>query len=114
MYKRIKNERWNKVNPKITVVTPVYNRRNLILRTMYSVEKQKFRDFEYIIVDDGSTDRVEEVVLPFMEATEIPMEFCPKYVRGGGYTPQEILEIIKEGEIFWFSLIRIMKYFGKN
>jgi glycosyltransferase involved in cell wall biosynthesis len=45
-----------------SVVTLTYNRANLVEETVRSVLAQDFTDFEYLIVDDGSTDRTEEVI----------------------------------------------------
>ncbi|MBR9977026.1 MAG: glycosyltransferase, partial [Bacteroidetes bacterium] len=42
--------------PVASVVTTVYNREHTLARAMASVLTQSFTDFEYIIVDDGSTD----------------------------------------------------------
>lgn len=46
----------------ITVFTPAYNRAHLLPRLYESLKSQTFQDFEWIIVDDGSTDNTEEVV----------------------------------------------------
>jgi glycosyltransferase involved in cell wall biosynthesis len=43
-------------SPFISVIIPVYNSERTILRTLESVRKQSFQDFEIIIVDDGSSD----------------------------------------------------------
>jgi len=48
--------------PKITVVTPTYNRANLLQRAIKCILEQTFEDWEYIIIDDGSNDGTEEVV----------------------------------------------------
>ena len=46
----------------ITVFTPTYNR-GFILETLYrSLLRQSFRDFEWLIMDDGSTDNTEELI----------------------------------------------------
>ncbi len=42
---------------KISVITPLYNRESIFPKTIESVLNQKFSDWEYIIVDDGSTDK---------------------------------------------------------
>jgi len=50
---------------KISVVIPAYNHEKYIVETIKSVLSQTFCDFELIIVNDGSTDRTEELVLSF-------------------------------------------------
>ena len=46
----------------ITVFTPAYNRAHLLPRVYESLCKQTFRDFEWLIVDDGSKDDTKSVV----------------------------------------------------
>jgi glycosyltransferase involved in cell wall biosynthesis len=43
--------------PKLSVIIPVYNAERSILETLHSVLAQTYRDFELLIVNDGSTDR---------------------------------------------------------
>lgn len=47
---------------KITVFTPTYNRAFIIENLYRSLQRQSFKDFEWLIVDDGSTDNTEEVI----------------------------------------------------
>lgn len=42
--------------PSVSVVTTVYNRKRSLPQAIESVLNQSFTDFEYIVVDDGSTD----------------------------------------------------------
>ena len=44
--------------PEISVVIPVYNTGTILEETIQSVLSQTFTDFELIIIDDGSTDRI--------------------------------------------------------
>ena len=48
--------------PTVSVVIATYNRADLLPETIESVLKQTFRDFELIVVDDGSTDDTEQVL----------------------------------------------------
>lgn len=48
--------------PLISVITPVYNKEKYVSNAIESVLKQSYEDFEYIIIDDGSTDRSSAIV----------------------------------------------------
>lgn len=48
----------------ITVFTPAYNRARLLPRVYESLCKQTFKDFEWLIVDDGSTDGTGKLFHP--------------------------------------------------
>jgi glycosyltransferase involved in cell wall biosynthesis len=48
--------------PTISVIIPTYNAEHTILETLKSVQEQTFRDFEIIVIDDGSKDRTVELV----------------------------------------------------
>ena len=50
------------MNPIFSVFTPVYNRKNVINRVFNSRIKQTFTQFEWIVVDDGSSDKVKELI----------------------------------------------------
>lgn len=48
--------------PFFSIVIPTYNRANYLSKTMRSILNQTFKDFELIIIDDGSTDDTESVI----------------------------------------------------
>ncbi len=48
--------------PKVTVLTPVYNREQYIATAIESVLAQSFTDFELLLIDDGSTDGSAEIL----------------------------------------------------
>src|SRR3990172_13226391 len=53
------------MNPKISVIIPTYNRAAYLAEALNSVISQTYKDFELIVVDDGSTDNTEEAVRRF-------------------------------------------------
>ena len=53
--------------PKISVVIPVYNKDKYLKKTIQSVLNQSFKDFELLIVNDGSTDNSVDIIQSFDE-----------------------------------------------
>ncbi|WP_256013237.1 glycosyltransferase family 2 protein [Desertivirga xinjiangensis] len=51
--------------PKISVIIPAYNAKNYISRCISSILGQSFKDFELILIDDGSTDSTLEICKKF-------------------------------------------------
>ena len=50
----------------ISLIIPVYNVEKYLRRTLESVENQTFKNFEVIIVNDGSTDGSLEIIQEFV------------------------------------------------
>lgn len=48
--------------PKVSICIPTYNRKNYLKGTLESVFAQTYKDYEVVIVDDGSTDRTEQMI----------------------------------------------------
>ena len=51
--------------PIISVVMPVFNEEKFIAAAIKSILDQTFKDFEFLIIDDGSTDKTAEIVENF-------------------------------------------------
>ena len=84
------NKKWDQGgSPLITIMTPVYNRRSTILRAIESVEKQTFRNIEYVIVDDGSIEPIDDMVDNFMKTTKLPVMFV-KTKNSGVHTARNV------------------------
>ena len=49
-------------SPKVTVLTPVYNRERYVAAAIESILAQSFTDFELLLIDDGSTDGSVEIM----------------------------------------------------
>ena len=67
----------------VTVFTPSYNRASKIHRVFNSLLRQTYRDFEWVIVDDGSTDDTRLVIESFVQqAPFFPIKY--HYQENGG------------------------------
>lgn len=53
--------------PFFTVVIPLFNKEDLVEQTIKSLLNQSFKDFEVIIVNDGSTDESLKKIEPFID-----------------------------------------------
>lgn len=53
--------------PKISVVMPVYNGEKYLREAINSVLNQTFKDFDFYIIDDGSTDNTEKLVKSYSD-----------------------------------------------
>lgn len=68
---------------RFTVFTPAYNRAALIPRLYESLKGQTFRDFEWVVVDDGSSDNTKELIESYIaEKPFFPIVF--KSIENGG------------------------------
>jgi len=53
--------------PTISVVIPVFNASQFLEETLISVFNQTYKDFEIIVVDDGSTDDTNVILSPYLD-----------------------------------------------
>lgn len=68
-----------------TLYTPTFNRAQFLPRLYDSIKKQTFKEFIWLIIDDGSTDNTAEVVKQFIHENEIQIQYIYKY-NGGKHT----------------------------
>lgn len=66
---------WASQTYLFTVFTPTYQRASSIRRVFDSLRAQTLRDFEWVVVDDGSTDGTREVVETFRERASFPVRY---------------------------------------
>ena len=57
--------------PQFTVFTPTYNRAHTITRVYDSLVAQTYRDFEWIVIDDGSTDATKLLIKKWQDTARI-------------------------------------------
>lgn len=59
----------------ITVFTPVYNRAHCIRNVYDSLLRQTFRDFEWLVINDGSTDNTSEVIQECIRENKLKIRY---------------------------------------
>ena len=57
-------------NPKISIIIPVYNKENFILRVLRSIQNQSFKDIEIIFCDDYSEDNSRLLIEKYQKEDE--------------------------------------------
>ncbi len=70
--------------PFFSVITPTYNRADKLYRVYNSLKVQSFQNFEWIIIDDGSTDNTRNIVEQYQLNTQFPIIYIHK--QNGGKT----------------------------
>ena len=65
-----------------TIFTPTYNRAYKLRDLYNSLKLQSFRDFEWLIIDDGSTDDTKELVNEFISEKRINIRYIYKCNEG--------------------------------
>lgn len=84
----------------LTIFTPAYNRVNLLPRLYSSLVQQKTQNFEWIVVDDGSTDNTKEVVEHFIAENKIPIRYIQKENEGKHIAINKGVELAQGGLFF--------------
>lgn len=70
---------------RITVLTPTYNRGGSIQKLYTSLDNQSIKDFEWLIVDDGSLDDTAQVVRKVQKSADFRIRYIYKE-NGGKHT----------------------------
>lgn len=87
---------------KVSVFTCVYNRAHTIDRVFRSMKRQSYKNIEHIIVDDGSTDGIDELVAEYINTVKYPVKYIKKS-NGGKHTAVNVAWDNAEG-YFLFQL----------
>ncbi len=68
VWKKRDNAKWknNTKNPKVSILVPAYNEEVGLLSTVKTILASNYRNLELIVVNDGSTDKSDEVMRAFM------------------------------------------------
>jgi glycosyltransferase involved in cell wall biosynthesis len=80
---KIESNSPEKVSPLFTVFTPTYNRAHTLGRVYDSLKKQTLQDFEWVIVDDGSSDETRTLIESWLnEPPSFPVRYFYQSNRG--------------------------------
>lgn len=93
------NKNWEDKPHRVSIITPVYNRRKELPRAIASIEAQTNQNFEHIIIDDGSKESVDDIVKEYMERAPYPVAFIKKE-NGGVHTARNAGIRITRGELY--------------
>lgn len=84
----------------LTIFTPTYNRKHLLIRLYESLCSQQCQDFEWLVVDDGSTDGTDAFIADLVADGKISISFIRKE-NGGKHTAHNVALKYAKGEYFF-------------
>src|SRR5262245_16406072 len=85
--------------PPFTVCTPTYNRAGFLQRVYESLRKQTLQDFEWLVVDDGSTDNTGDVIAGWIAEGKVSIRYLKK-ANGGKHTALNLAVREADGSLF--------------
>lgn len=83
----------------ITIFTPTFNRAYTLPRLFESLKNQTFKNFEWLIVDDGSKDETEELVSGFISENQLNITYIKQENKGKHFAINNGLRLAK-GDFF--------------
>ena len=90
--------------PTLTVLTPTYNRSNLLSKLCDSLLQQDCTDFEWLIIDDGSTDNTEEIINKKLEIRNSKFKVTYyKKENGGKHTAINLGVKLADGDLIFIA-----------
>ncbi len=72
----IDNGRMGDYGPMVSIILPTYNRSRFLPRALEAIRSQQLRDWELLVIDDGSTDATAEVVDRFRSDSDRPVQYA--------------------------------------
>ena len=115
---RIKNKEYK--NPLFSIITVVYNGEKYLEKTIESVIKQKFKNFEYIVIDGGSTDNSVKIIEKFEKkidywVSEKDRGIYDAFNKGMRVSKGKFIGFINSDDIYKKDALKIISnYIEKN
>lgn len=85
---------------KFTILTPVYNGEKTIHRVYDSLRSQTFSDFEWIVINDASTDRTDEIIKTYTQESYFQLRYLINKENKGMNYNYDLGISIAAGELF--------------
>jgi|SRR5690554_151147 len=84
----------------LTIFTPTYNRAYIINNLYESLKRQTVLDFEWLVIDDGSTDDTEVYFQNILNNSDLDIKYIKKE-NGGKHTAANLAIEKAKGELFF-------------
>lgn len=84
----------------LTIFTPTFNRAHTLARTFESLCRQPNRDFEWVVINDGSRDNTDSLITDFKTKADFPIRYFKKE-NGGKHTAYNLALDTAEGSLFF-------------
>jgi glycosyltransferase involved in cell wall biosynthesis len=107
-------------NPLISVITVTYNSQKYLEKTIKSVLRQQYKNFEYIIVDGGSTDCTKNIILKYKNSIDKIIfsndaGIYDAFNKGIDITEGTFIGIINSDDIYTPKALQyVVNYYRKN
>lgn len=88
--------------PLVSIIIPVYNAASTLLETLKSVQSQSFRDFEIVLINDGSTDESPKLIQEWINTSGLEVTLISQNNQGLGASRNRGIEAAK-GD--WIALL---------
>ena len=127
---KIKNKRFdiikkrlsfkNDIIPKYTLITVVLNNRKLLEFTIKSIINQKYKNFEYIVIDGGSTDGSLQIIKKYSKyinywVSEKDLGLYDAFNKGIRLAKGQYIGIINSDDVYTRDALKIINnYLSKN
>lgn len=108
--------------PLFTIVMPAYNHELYVAQAIQSVLNQKYQTIQFIVIDDGSTDRTPEIINKILKQNPGKFKFIRQKNQGIGRTLNTGLKLAR-GKYFYYlasddllvpeTIATIVEYFEK-
>ena len=106
-------------NPKISIITVVKNNQKLIERNILSLLNQKYKNYEHIIIDGGSTDGSKDIIQNYSQkishfVSEPDDGIYDAMNKGLDLASGDIVGILNSDDYFYENALQTVKTYFEN